>query len=60
MSDGEADIDFIHLQDRVDVLENVLCDLATATIKEGFITSFDLKKALQDAGILGKDAEVKP
>lgn len=43
-----------YLHRRIDTLENVLCDVATADLRTQIIWRDDLKKALQDAGILGK------
>ena len=43
--------EFEHLQDRVDTIENVLCDLATFAEEKDKITAGDISKALHDAGI---------
>jgi len=44
--------EFEHLQDRVDTLENVLCDVATDHKLFGVISQTDLKRALKEANIL--------
>lgn len=50
---------FEALQARVNRLENLLCNLSRPAIEEDVLTSFELRKALQDAGIMDKDS-VKP
>ena len=46
------DDEYEHLCARIDTLENVLCDLATFGEDREAITIHDLKKALNDAGII--------
>ena len=43
-----------HLQAHVDTLENVLCDLVTSHADLHTILAQDLKRALENAGILSK------
>jgi len=46
--------EFERLRERVDTLENALCDLATLLPDRIPISRKNLKEALQDAGILSK------
>lgn len=54
-----TDADFEALQNRVDSLCNLLCDLATATPASTWISRDCVKTALQSAGILDKEEESK-
>jgi len=52
MSTTVSYAEFEHLQDRVDTLENVLCDLTDTSNGEYTITKHALKRALKDAKVL--------
>ena len=51
---------FQELFHKIDRLENVLCDLADRLDNDEVIYGNDIKKVLQNAGLMEKYKEVKP